>query len=222
MLTNKIINCIISCNNFDEARSIFIEFCQNDNITTEEKQKILDILQYKADDPRDICILIDFYKRFGTEEQLFKFISKCDYQDNIQVRTKIISICRKKGKEKEATYLIEKQPIDSISMVQEAANLNKLGQYKEARNIIEKVIMNRGIDKYDIKVYASIINNLTKNDDYANECLLPNIARDICKSIEVRSFDINLFLKRLFKYEDDFGNNNRAKVIQKIIKIYNG
>lgn len=221
MLYDKLLENIISCETFDEARSLFIKVCQDNDISTIQKQKILDLLQYKADNPIDVCILIDFYKRFGTEEQLLKFINKCDYRDDVQVRTKIISIYRKKDKEEEAADLIEKQPVDSISILQKAANLNKLGQYKQARDMIEKVIINRGIDKYDIKVYASIINNLTKNDDYANECLLPNIARDICKSSEVRPFDIKLFLKRLYRFENNVGNKKNLKMVEEILDNFN-
>lgn len=221
MLDSNLMNEIISCETFDKARSLFIELYQNKDIAKKQKIEMLDLLQFKVQTQNDAYVLIDFYERIGAKEQLFQYINKCDFKDEPMIRTKIISIYRKYGNEYDATGLIKKQPVNKISLNQKSANLNKLGMPIESREEIETLIINKGISNYNIKTYASIINNLTKNDDYANEVLLPNVARDICKSNEISNFTITLFLKRLYKYEDGIGNKKQAKIVEQILENCN-
>lgn len=219
MLNSNLTNEIISCETFDEARTLFIEFCQSKEINKKQKIEMLDLLQYKVQSQSDVCILIDFYERYGTERQLLKYVGNCDFKDEPVVKRKIISVYRNHNMEEVASGLLQNQPNDASSLVQKAANLNKLGYHKEARDLIEPLLL-KVINKYIIKAYASIINNLTKNDDYANQVLLPNIARTICWADNIEEFSINLFLKRLYKYENNVGNKKRAEIVEQILENF--
>ena len=109
---------------------------------------------------------------------------------------------------------------NNYNNIQRASLLNRRNQLEEARELIERVMLNKGITKYSIKVYASIINNLTKQDVYAINLCIPSLTRNICKYDEINSFSLIRLLAKILDYENNLGNKKEFKRTCAILKYY--
>jgi hypothetical protein len=212
-------NEILNARNFDDARNYFIEACQT-GISKDEQLELLKYLDCKTENAVDVCIMIEFYKSLRDTDALLKYIHNCMYKEDPTVRSKIISIEAKFGSVDNAGNIIHRQGIDEITITQEAAFLNRTGESNEARKLLEKLFLTH-VSRYSIKVYASAINNLLKNDEYACDLCIPNLARSICREEKVSSFDAKRLLTKMYQFEHDIGNKKGSNILQNILNNYN-
>lgn len=213
---------IIKAKCFEDARIIFDDYLfSQTELNKYELLKLLEYLQCKVETPTDVYIVKDYYIQLQELEPLSKFLKTCAFQDDDQVKNMRISVEKLLGNYSTAEKLCDNLKSDNnYNNIQRASLLNRRNQLEEARELIERVMLNKGITKYSIKVYASIINNLTKQDVYAINLCIPSLARNICKYDEINSFSLIRLLAKILDYENNLGNKKEFKRTCAILKYY--
>lgn len=213
---------ILLAQTFNGARDIFdenIDFF----VTKQERLELVDTLQAKVETPNDVLLIADFYERLGAYQKLVKYIRNCEFSNYEKIKIKRISIEKRYGDISQGIAISDDMDMDDPQNFyvfnQKASMLNRKGDVIEARRIIQ-TLMKRRITKYEIHTYASIINNMFKNDDLARKFCIPSLAVDICKCEEVRPFDFKRLLKNIIKFETQIGNKEDAENTQKILTLY--
>lgn len=210
---------ILNASTFNEARTLFDEYISQ-QITGEETLQLLEFLQHKVENATDVTIVAEFYKKLNAYEELRKFLNSCAFQDDNTIKILKISNEKKLKNYNKALDICDTLPEDDFcQLTQKASLLNKTGNTLEARKTIEPVLI-ANMSEYSIKAYASIILNLTKDDSYAVQLCIPNLANSICKEEELNNFSVKRLFKLLIKYEDDLGNKRNVDITRKIYQRY--
>ena len=210
---------ILNASTFNEARTLFDEYISQ-QITREETLQLLEFLQHKVENPIDVTIVAEFYKKLNAWEELRNFLNSCPFQDDNTIKILKISIEKKLKNYRKALDICDTLPEnDFYQLTQKASILNKTGNALEARETIEPVLI-ANMSEYSIKAYISIILSLTKDDNYAVQLCIPNLASHICKEKELTKFSVKRFFKLLIKYEDDLGNKRNVDITRKIYQQY--